>query len=292
LNKIGVIGFGEVGYTFCKAMHESGANVMVYDIMLDNNEYTNGIRQKIKIAGISYGSTESVITGKKFILSTVLTQTAKDAATSCAKYLKAGQIFVDFNSTSPAVKVEIGKIIESTNADFVEGAILGAVGAMGANTRILTAGEKGKYVADVLNHIGLNVSFYSPEIGKASMFKMLRSIFSKGLENIILELLIAGKREGIEKDLWDDITEFMSKKSFEEIAVNWIKTHPMASERRYHEMVQVMKTMKEIGIEPIMTASTEAFFKRSVSLGIKEAFDRKPDSFEEVIDFLEKRQKK
>jgi 3-hydroxyisobutyrate dehydrogenase-like beta-hydroxyacid dehydrogenase len=292
LNKIGVIGFGEVGFTFCKAMRESGANLLVYDIMLDNTDYANRIRKKIKIAGVSYGSLESVVTGRKYILSTVLTQTAKNVATSCAKYLRAGQIFVDLNSTSPAIKVEIGKIIESTNADFVEAAILGAVGATGANTRILTAGKKGKYVADVLNNTGLNASFYSPEIGKASMFKMLRSIFSKGLENIILELLIAGKRAGIDKDLWDDVTEFMSKKSFEEIAVNWIKTHPMAYERRYHEMVQVLETMKEIGIEPIMTASTKDFFKRSASLGIKEAFDCKPDSFEEVIDFLEKRLKK
>ena len=292
MNKIGVIGFGEVGFIFCKAMRETGANLLVYDIMLDNTDYANRIRKKIEIAGVSYGSLESVVTSQKYILSTVLTQTAKDLATSCAKYLKAGQIFVDLNSTSPAVKVEIGKIIESTHEDFVEGAILGAVGATGANTRILTAGEKGKYIADVLNNTGLNASFYSNVIGKASMFKMLRSIFSKGLENIILELLIAGKRAGIDKDLWDDVTEFMSKKSFEEIAVNWIKTHPMAYERRYHEMVQVLETMKEIGIKPIMTASTKDFFKRSISLGIKEAFDRKPDSFGEVIDFLEKRLKK
>jgi hypothetical protein len=33
--------------------------------------------------------------------------------------------------------------------------------------------------------------------GKAFMFKILRSIFSRGLETLILELLISGKRAGI-----------------------------------------------------------------------------------------------
>jgi 3-hydroxyisobutyrate dehydrogenase-like beta-hydroxyacid dehydrogenase len=292
VKKIGLIGFGEVGSTFCEAMREIGTEILVYDILLDDAASVNRTRKMIETAGLSYSSLESVVTHSECIMSTVLTQTAKEVATSSAEYLTAGQIFIDLNSTSPEVKIEIGKIIESTQADFVEGAILGAVGATGANTRILTAGKKGKYVADVLNNIGLNATFYSSEIGKASMFKMLRSIFSKGLETIILELLIAGKRAGIDKDLWHDVTDFMSKKSFEDIAVNWIKTHPLAYERRYHEMVQVLETMKEIGIEPIMTTSTKDFFKRSTSLELTEIFDRKPDSFEEVIDLLEKRLKK
>jgi len=210
-------------------------------------------------------------------------------AKECVRYFKPNKIYIDLNSTSPLVKIEISEIIQSSKADFVEGAILGAVGVTGPKTRILITGKRGEEAAGIFNDLGLNVSYYSPEIGKASMFKMLRSIFSKGLEALILECLIAGKRAGIEKDLWNDITNFMSKNPFDQIAANWIKTHVSAYERRYHEMIQVVETIKELALNPVMTSATKEFFNRSLSLGLKEAFLQKPDSSEEVISFMEKK---
>lgn len=287
--KIGFIGFGEVGSVFSKAMQDNGAEILVYDILLSQKGGLETIQKRLQAAGIQIGSVGKVVTNSEYVLSTVTTQAAKDVAKACTEYLKPGQVYVDLNSTSPSVKMEMCKIIQPSGVDFVEGAILGAVGATGPGTRILTAGEKGKEVAETFNNLGLNVSFYSLKIGKASMFKMLRSIFSKGLENLILELLIAGKRAGIEKDLWDDIVHFMTENPFDRVASNWVQTHPVAYERRYHEIVQVVETMQEIGVEPIMTSGTEAFFERSLSLGLKEAFPEKPGSLDEVVDFMEKR---
>ncbi len=289
--KIGFIGFGEVGTIFSKAMHERGAEILVYDILLTQNDDLARIKKRMGIDRIQICPLEDVIRRSDYILSTVTTQVAKEVALVCAKKLSRDKTFIDLNSTSPSVKVEISEIIKASGADFVEGAILGAVGATGAQTKILTAGEKGQEIADILNRFGLHVVYYSNEIGKASMFKMLRSVFSKGIENIIIELLIAGKRAGIEKDLWEDITDFMSKKSFDKIASNWVQTHALAHERRYHEMTQVMETMREIGIDPIMTVATEAFFKRSIALGFEEEFADKPDSFEQVVEFMENKLK-
>lgn len=289
--KIGFIGFGEVGTLFSKALHEKGAEIYVYDLLLKQHEELERIKTRLGIDRIQICSLDELIATSDYILSTVTTQVAREVAIESSKRLSRGKIYVDLNSTSPSVKVKINGIIKSSGADFVEGAILGAVGATGAKTRILTAGEKGEEIAEKLNTLGLNVVYYSQEIGKASMFKMLRSIFSKGLENIIIELLIAGKRAGIEKDLWEDITDFMSRKPFEKIASNWVQTHAPAHERRYHEMTQVVETMREIGIEPVMTSATEAFFKRSLELGFAEEFKEKPDSPDKVIEFMEKQLK-
>ena len=287
--KLGFIGFGEVGSTFTKAMSQHGADIIVYDLLLDQPGQRERVAARIRETGSEAASLREVLDRSEYVLSAVLTQVAKEVARTCARYLKPGQVYVDLNSTSPAAKVEIGGIVEAAGAGFVEGAILGAVGATGAATRILTAGERGQSVADLLNSCGLNVSYYSPEIGKASMFKMLRSIFSKGLEALILELLVAGKRAGIEQDLWEDIVDFMSKKPFDRIASNWVQSHAVAHERRYHEMLQVVETMEEIGIEPVMTKGTEALFARSVSMNMKKAFSEKPDLMDPVITFIEKR---
>ncbi|RPJ55268.1 MAG: NAD(P)-dependent oxidoreductase [Acidobacteria bacterium] len=289
--RISVVGFGEVGACFSKALRSSGAELRAYDTLLEKAE-RDKVRSRMAEAGAQPGSLGEVVQAGDLVLSTVTTQHAASVAEACVPLLRPGQFYVDLNSTSPATKVQIARVLKPSGCDFVEGAILGAVGATGAETRILTGGEKGARVAELLTQYGLHVSYYSPEIGQASMFKMLRSIFSKGLETLLLELLIAGKRAGIDADLWADITDFMQKKSFAAIGANWIQTHAIAYERRYHEMVQVTETMREIGIEPIMTDATTAFFKRSLALDLDSAFPEKPKSFEAVVEHMEERLRK
>lgn len=286
--KVGFIGFGEVASIFSKPMRENGVDVAAYDILLTRSGGRETLSNRVRAEGIQFGSLPEVIAHADYVLSTVTTQVARAAAKECTALLRPGQILVDLNSTAPSIKVEIGEILKAAGIDFVEGAILGAVGATGIKTRILTGGEKGKEVAEAFTRFGLNVSYYDPQIGKASMFKMLRSIFSKGLEALIIELLVAGKRAGIEKDLWKDVSEFMTRNPFEQVAANWVQSHAVAHERRYFEIVQVRETMEEIRIEPVMTSGTEAFFKRSISTGLKDTFPEKPNTMDAVIDFLEK----
>lgn len=274
--KIGFIGFGEVAAVLTKVLNERKVNIVAHDILPKNRN------------GVEFLSLREVVTSSKYILSTVTTQVAKDVAQESMQYLQPGQIYVDLNSTAPSIKIEINKIIEKSGADFVEGVILGAIGVTGGQTHILTGGIKGPEVARFFSDVGLNVSFYKEEIGKASMFKMLRSIFSKGLEALLLELLIAGKRAGIVEDLWKDITELMNGKPFEQIASNWIQTHAVAYKRRYYEMIQVTETIQDLGIDPLISSGTKAFFERSLSLGFQEKFLEKPDSIKDVIGFMEK----
>jgi 3-hydroxyisobutyrate dehydrogenase-like beta-hydroxyacid dehydrogenase len=286
-NRLGFIGFGEVGPCFSAALTRAGASVMAYDILLDNQVLSSETRERIQRSGAISSALSEVIEQSNYILSTVTNQTAKDVALSCKDFLRPEQVYLDLNSTSPSAKIEIAGIIGSGKAKFVEGAILGAVGATGSKTKILLGGPDAPEAAETLSRYGLIATAYSPEIGKASMFKMLRSIFSKGLENLLVELLISGKRAGIESDLWEDVNGFMASKPFDAIAENWIRTHATACDRRYHEMVQVLETMHEIGIDPIMTEATKEFFRRSRSLEFEEAFNKKPGSYQEVIDFME-----
>lgn len=287
--KVGFIGFGEVASVLSKSLRENGAEVAAYDVLFSEDKGREILLRRARVGGIHFCPLPDLVQSSDYVLSTVTTQAAIKVAQDCAGCLKPGQAYVDLNSTAPAVKVEIARTIQPTGANFVEGAILEPVGVTGAKTQILTGGEKGREVADTLTQLGLNVSHYSLEIGKASAFKMLRSIFSKGLEALVLELLIAAKRAGIEQDLWNDIMQFMSENEFDQIVSNWVRSHALAHERRYHEMVQVAGTMRELGVDPLMTASTESFFERSGSLGLKKAFPEEPASMQAVIEFMERR---
>lgn len=289
VNRIGIVGFGDVGACFSQAMTRAGATVSAYDVLLDDSDQAEESRERMSKAGAKSVSLPLLLEESDYVLSTVTTRTAEEVARTCARFLRPGQVYVDLNSTSPSAKVLLAEIVGSSPAAFVEGAILGAIGATGSKTRILLGGRGAAEAAEVFARFGLNAAAYSAEIGKASTFKMLRSIFSKGLENLILELLIAGKRAGIDRDLWEDVTGFMAGTPFDKIASNWVRTHANACDRRYYEMVQVLETMREIGVEPVMTEATTRFFERSLSLGLKEAFRERPDTHQNVIDFMESR---
>jgi 3-hydroxyisobutyrate dehydrogenase-like beta-hydroxyacid dehydrogenase len=287
--RVGFIGFGEVASTFSVPLVDHGVQVAAYDILLAQAGGQAVLQRRTRIGGIRFLPLHEMLAGVDYVLCTAATHVAKAIARESVPYLRPGQVYVDLNSISPGVKVEIAEIVARSGASFVEGAILGAVGATGAATRILLGGSRAEGAATALAALGLNASFYSPEVGKASTFKMLRSIFSKGLEALLLEFLTAGKRAGIQRDLWEEVTGLMRRHPFEQVAANWVQSHAMAHERRYHEMVQVAETMRELGVEPLMTVSTEAFFRRSLSLGFKDAFPERPDSMEAVIDFMEAR---
>ena len=291
LPKITFIGFGEVASVFSSAIYEQSAEVRAYDVLMDTKNGIEILEKRSQAKGISFLSLKDALTDADFILSTVTTSVAEDAARSCAEHIRPGQMYIDLNATAPSVKCRVSEI-QPTGADFVEGSILGAVGVTGSKTRILTGGPKGRETAETLSRLGLNAAYYSSEIGKASTFKMLRSIFTKGLEVLLLEFLIAGKRAGIEDDLWEEIVGLFKNNPFDVVAANWIKTHATAHERRYHEMKQVREVIREIGLDPILTSGTEAFFKRSCELGMKDAFPEKPDTMEAVIEFMEKQLQK
>ncbi len=83
-------------------------------------------------------------------------------------------------------------------------------------------------------------------------------------------MLIAGKRAGVEDYLWKDIVDFMTKNSFKSVAENWIRTHPLACERRYHEMVQVLETLEEINIEADHDSRDKRLFPKVEGNGVGE----------------------
>lgn len=259
--RVSFVGFGEVASVFSKALREGGAEVCAYDVNLTRPGGPARLEGRRKDADIRLCPLAEAVRDADLILSTVRPQTACEAARECATHLRPGQTYVDFNSTSPAVKVEIAGIIASSGATFVEGAILGAVGATGAATPAL-AGDAA--VAETLTGLGMRVSFLEGPPGRVTLFKLLRSVFSKGAEALLLELTAAARRAGLEEALWKDVVvDLMTKTPFEKTAKNWIDTHPAARRRRHHEMQQVVGALRELGIDPLMSAATEAFFRRS-----------------------------
>lgn len=288
--RVTFVGFGEVAAAFAPAFAARGTEVAATDVLLEAPDGSARLRARAGATPVAFSTLGEALHGARYVFSTVTTDVAREAARSASALLSRGQTWVDLNATEPAVKREIAALVEASGATFVEGALLGAVGVSGARTELLLGGREGAATARALaTDYGLNVRHYSDEIGRASTYKMLRSVFSKGLEALLIEFLVAGERAGMREELWAEVVELLGRDRFEKVATNWVCSHAVAHARRWHEVVQVEKVLRELGVEPSMTAATERIFRRSIELGMGSAFSERPSSMAPVVQFFDAR---
>jgi len=289
LTVCGFLGFGEVASRFAERLRERGARVLAYDVLLERPGGRETLASRAVGAPPELMSLADLLAQADIVLSTVTTDVALRVAKDCAPLLRPRQIYVDLNASSPSVKRETASAIAQSAADFVEGAILSAIGVAGADAKILLCGRRADGVSAILSRLGLNAHAYGTEIGKASSFKMLRSVFSKGLEALLIECRLAARRAGVEQALWEEIVATMDAASFDDVGGNWVRTHATAHGRRYHEMLQVAEVLRELHVDAPMTSATVALFERSTALALKDAFPEPPASPADVIAALDAR---
>lgn len=287
MTSIGFVGFGEVASCFAAQLQAGGAKVLAYDVLMERPEGDAALAARVRGAPPGWRGLAELLAQADLVLSTVTTDVAVAAAKACAPHLRPGQVFVDLNATTPAAKREIAGLVAAAGAQFVEGAILPAVGVMGAKSQVLACGSAAPRVAARLTALGLNVTAYGEEIGRASSFKMLRSVFSKGLEALLVECLLAARRAGVEEEIWREVVATLDAASFEQVGGNWVRSHGTAHERRHHEMVQVEALLRELGLEPWMTHGTVALMRQSVEARLGERFAAAPARATEVIAALD-----
>lgn len=283
----GIVGHGVVGSRFSQLLSGHGARVLSYDRLLDRAETAAPMRNRIESDGSEARNLDEVLAASEHVLSLVPPQSCRQIADRVSRGIEEHQVFVDLTSTSPAVKRAVAATVAGSGAPFVEGVILGAVNASSCPA-ILLAGPAAEHTAAVFERHGLPARFYSPEIGRASTFKMLRSIFSKGVEAVLVETLVAARRAGLEEEIWSEILATLGSGKLESAFQNWVRSHARSAQRRCFEMQEVSEFLGDLGIRGAIPRAAGDVFARSFELGVTDAFSSEPDSFREVIAYLER----
>jgi 3-hydroxyisobutyrate dehydrogenase-like beta-hydroxyacid dehydrogenase len=289
-SRIGIIGYGEAGQAMAHGLSSNREiSISVFDIKFDDKEFSESLMLRAKEQGVTVQEDlRSLVVNNDIILSIVTGEAAIHVVRECLPFLEKGKVFVDMNTLSPRKKMLMGEMIEKKGGSFVEVAILGAIASYGFKSPMLVCGERADQFVDLLANMSFNVTFLSNEIGKASYMKMLRSVFAKGVEALLLEMLVAAKRCDLVEPLMGAIVEHMDGSSFYDIANTWLTTNAIHAERRTEEMEHVIETLNELNMKPIMAEATRDRLRTSVQSGLKDFFKgEKPCDYREVIDALE-----
>jgi 3-hydroxyisobutyrate dehydrogenase-like beta-hydroxyacid dehydrogenase len=288
--KLGFIGFGEAAFNIVKGLKGEGLDsISAYDKFWNIAPQSELVQKRAQEAGATLAtSLQDLIENADIVVSAVSANLVVPLAKESAPFLKSGQIYVDLNSAGPDTKVAANEII-SPHALFVDVAVMGTVPGNGHKVPMLAAGAGAALFVEKMKPYGMNLTLLDGPAGKASASKMFRSIFMKGFVTLLLEAVVAGHKYGIEDDVLASIEETLTAGPLLPIINGLLTRGVIHSERREHEMDEVIATLKSLQVDSTMSEATKAKLRWCTDLKFKEHFKGvPPKDFHEIFTVLEK----
>ena len=265
--RVGIIGFGEVGQVFAKGILEKTEQLFVYDILLEKNR--DLIMDKINnIGALAVDSIEQLSERCTLLFSLVGSSVSESVAADVANGIRKGTIFIDLATSTPQVKAKSEKLITANDGIYVDAAIMGTVATEQQKVPLLIAGEHAEKVQTMLNSLGFNAQAINHPNGGAASIKLLRSIFMKGLEALVLETMVTAKNYRVSDEVMESVSKTINNNDFATFANALITTHVIHRNRRYKEVLDSCNLIKDAELPPYITDGVISFFSNSVQMDI------------------------
>ncbi|MDE3108685.1 MAG: NAD(P)-dependent oxidoreductase [Acidobacteriota bacterium] len=258
--KIGIVGFGEVGGIFGRDLAGRGIDVAVYDVLLRAPSSREAMLAKARGCGVKAAeSLAECLAGRELIVSAVTASSAAEVAEQSAPLLVSRQIYLDVNSVSPETKSRMAERFEKSAAEFVEAAVMAAVSPQRLKVPMLLGGRYAAELAPRLASIGMSGRAVSDRVGIASATKMCRSVIIKGLEALVVESMFAARRYGAEDAVLASLAatypDMGWHKDLPDYLISRVAEH---GRRRAAEMREAAQAVSDVGLDPHMARATAA----------------------------------
>jgi 3-hydroxyisobutyrate dehydrogenase-like beta-hydroxyacid dehydrogenase len=128
----------------------------------------------------------------------------------------------------------------------------------GLEVPLLAAGPRADSFLELGRRLGMQITRVSDQAGDASRVKLVRSVYMKGRDALIVELLIAANLIGAERVLVDSISAAPGEQvSFAELVDRVLPALAKHAERRADELGDTGAVLRELGLDPIMVEAAE-----------------------------------
>ncbi len=264
--RLAFIGFGEAGSAFVEGWGASrAARTRAYDIKTGDPspEIGEAKRGDYARAGVTgRDTTGEALAGADVVFSVVTADQALVAAESAVGHIPADALYMDCNSCAPGTKRESAQVITKAGGRYVDVAVMAPVRPGLHKVPLLISGDWTARALVALGDLGMSATVVDGGVGASSSVKMIRSIVMKGLEAIVAECVLSGRKAGV-----DDLVLASLEKTYP--GFNWkeragymlerVMTHGI---RRAAEMREVACTVDQLGLGGGMARATADWQQR------------------------------
>lgn len=196
------------------------------------------------------------------VVSAVFGTAALEVANSAFTYLRPDTLFIDVTTADPDDMIKADAVSQRLGIAFVDVAITGAINVHGSRTPLLIAGLKANAAAELFGPFGGPIQVVGSRPGDAASLKLLRSIFTKGLEALAVECMVTAEQRGLRQQL-HDILRDIDRAPLQETMESMVRTHIAHAARRAKEVAQAQGQMLSVGLQPVVLPAVEALFART-----------------------------
>ncbi|MGD0187301.1 MAG: DUF1932 domain-containing protein [Roseiarcus sp.] len=259
IDHIAFLGFGEAAQAFLEGWRTQpgfSARVTAYDVKTDSPDASvrEAKRADYAVAGVLGAETaREAVAGARLIFSVVTADQAHAAALSVLPGLSAGAFFLDCNSCAPQTKARSAEAIEAAGGRYVDVAVMAPVHPRLHRAPLLISGPHAWGAAPALEALGMAASIHDGPVGSSSAIKMIRSIMIKGLEALVCECVLAGKKAGVDEVVLASLDETFPGFDWKKRSAYMLERVMTHGLRRAAEMREVALTVDLIGLEGAMS---------------------------------------
>jgi 3-hydroxyisobutyrate dehydrogenase-like beta-hydroxyacid dehydrogenase len=289
MRSVAFIGFGEFAHAIAGGLSEKGIELRAYvRPRLDPSGATARANRMQSVGVRRAESISDALDGADVIIAAVPGSAGRDVADACARHLTPGQLYVDPTSSLPDAKVAAAELVQRSGAEYADVAVLGTVVTSGAQVSMLAAGPGAARWREEGCAAGLRITAMDGATGDAARIKLLRTVFMKGRDALVLELLLAARRHRVHEAVLESIGGAGEQASFPQLAERVMCSLAIYAERRAEELADAATLLRDVGVEPLMVEAGETRLRQLAQLGLAARFGgERPHDLAEVLDAVE-----
>jgi 3-hydroxyisobutyrate dehydrogenase-like beta-hydroxyacid dehydrogenase len=255
--KVAIIGCGEVGRTYASAAHGAGMDV----VLIDPRPARATVTLALDLGLTLHSSPTGCVADVDRVWLCVAGDLTVEVCDGLLGQLPATALVVDLTTAAAGDKLQCSRSFQQSGVGYVDGAIMGAVGATGSRTALLGAGDRAAEALADFAVFGAPVSWLDDSTpGDAATIKLLRTILTKGLESLAVECLMAAEQEGLRQQLYAVLGD-VDDSGFVNFLNMLVRTHVQHANRRLHEVQRAQAQLSELGCPSVVLPGSEARFR-------------------------------
>jgi 3-hydroxyisobutyrate dehydrogenase-like beta-hydroxyacid dehydrogenase len=280
--RIAVIGLGEVGRCYAAPLNAARHQLTFYE-----TRPSPAARDLSAICGCPiHEQLDGELASAEWILSCVTGAQAVAVVESVLPYISPGGSIADFTTAAPDSKRHAANAARDRGVRYVDTAIMGAISLSHERTPLLASGEGASDLKALLEPLDARVRVIEGGVaGDAISLKILRSVFTKGMEALAVELLTSAEKQHVRGQLYEQLSDIDETplRSFLDMLV---RTHVVHAKRRLHEVHDAGRELASQGLPSLVLTGVAERFQETANRLDQRPLSVPEPSVEDALDWL------
>ena len=279
---IAIIGLGEVGRCFAAPLLDAGFNLSLCEPRPSEAAKALSARAGLPL----HAAPGAWLAQVDWVLSCATSAQALNVVREALPNLPETATIADLTTAAPDVKREAAALASTQRINFLDVAIMGAISLNLVRTPLLVSGANAATFQRFMEKAGGQVQVIADgKAGDAISLKILRSVFTKGMEALSVELLMSAERQGVRAALYEQLRDIDETplRSFLDMLV---RTHVVHARRRLHEVRDARAELDTQGLPSLVLGGVEARFRHTCDHLDARGLDTPDPGIDDALNWL------